>query len=193
MVWMPEHILVTGATGYIGGRLVPRLLEAGHHVCCFVRDPVRLRDFSWVEKIQIAEGDALDAPSLVNAMQGITTAYYLIHGMQGGRVDAERDLRAARNFASAAEIAGLQRIIYFGELVNPTDDLSPYLRSRHETGHILRLGRVPVTEFRAGMVVTVEPGVYLPGVWGIRIEDTVLVTEEGCEILTRTSKDLTMI
>ncbi|MGD0750713.1 MAG: SDR family oxidoreductase [Anaerolineales bacterium] len=150
---MPEHILVTGATGYIGGRLVPRLLEAGHQVCCFVRDPARLRDFPWVERVLIAEGDALDALSLVNAMQGITTAYYLIHGMQGGRVDAERDLRAASNFASAAEMAGIQRIIYFGELVNPSDDLSPYLRSRHETGHVLRLGRVPVTEFRAGMVV----------------------------------------
>ena len=150
---MPEHILVTGATGYIGGRLVPRLLEAGHQVCCFVRDPARLRDFSWVERVLIAEGDALDASSLVKAMQGITTAYYLIHGMQGGQVDAERDLRAASNFASAAEMAGIQRIIYFGELVNPNDDLSPYLRSRNETGHVLRLGRVPVTEFRAGMVV----------------------------------------
>jgi uncharacterized protein YbjT (DUF2867 family) len=150
---MSEHILVTGATGSIGGRLVPRLLEAGHQVCCFVRDPARLRDFSWVERVLIAEGDALDASSLVKAMQGITTAYYLIHGMQGGQVDAERDLRAASNFASAAEMAGLQRIIYFGELVNPNDDLSPYLRSRFETGHVLRLGRVPVTEFRAGMVV----------------------------------------
>jgi uncharacterized protein YbjT (DUF2867 family) len=150
---MPEHILVTGATGYIGGRLVPRLLEAGHQVCCFVRDPARLRDFTWVERVLIAEGDALDALSLVKAMQGITTAYYLIHGMQGGRVDAERDLRAASNFASAAEMAGIHRINYFGELVNPSDDLSPYLRSRHENGHVLRLGRVPVTEFRAGMVV----------------------------------------
>jgi uncharacterized protein YbjT (DUF2867 family) len=86
-------------------------------------------------------------------MQGITIAYYLIHGRQGDRADAERDLRAASNFASAAEMAGVRRIIYFGELVDPTDELSPYLRSRHETGHVLRLGRVPVTEFRAGMVV----------------------------------------
>jgi uncharacterized protein YbjT (DUF2867 family) len=148
-----QHILVTGATGYIGGRLVPRLLEAGHRVRCFVRDPERLRDYAWFERVEFAEGDALDAHSLVIAMQGITTAYYLIHGMQGGRVDAERDLRAASNFASAAEIAGIQRILYFGELVDPTDNLSPYLRSRNETGHILRLGSVPVTEFRAGMVV----------------------------------------
>jgi len=150
---MSEHILVTGATGYIGGRLVPRLLEAGYRVRCFVRDPERLRDFPWVKRVEIVQGDALEAVSLVQAMQGITTAYYLIHGRQGGRLDAERDLRAASNFASAAEIAGIQHVIYFGELVNPSDDLSPYLRSRHETGHILRLGRVPVTEFRAGMVV----------------------------------------
>ncbi len=148
-----QLILVTGATGYIGGRLVLRLLESGYQVRCFVRDSGRLRDFAWSERVEIAEGDALDFPSLVKAMQGVTIAYYLIHGMQGGRADAGRDLRAASNFASAAELAGLQRIIYFGELVDPTDDLSPYLRSRHETGHILRLGRVPVTEFRAGMVV----------------------------------------
>ena len=148
-----QHILVTGATGYIGGRLVPRLLEAGQPVRCFVRDPGRLRDYSWFERVEVAEGDALDASSLIKALQGVTVAYYLIHGMQGGRADAERDLRAARFFASAAEIAGIHRIIYFGELVDPTDDLSPYLRSRHETGHVLRQGRVPVTEFRAGMVV----------------------------------------
>jgi uncharacterized protein YbjT (DUF2867 family) len=67
-----QHILVTGATGYIGGRLVPRLLEAGHRVRCFVRDPERLRDYAWFERVEIAEGDALDAHSLVNAMQGIT-------------------------------------------------------------------------------------------------------------------------
>ena len=110
-----QRILVTGATGYIGGRLVPRLLDAGHLVRCFVRDPERLRDFSWAGRVEIARGDALDLQSLVKAMQGITIAYYLIHGMQGSRADAERDLRAARNFASAAEIVGIQRIIYFGE------------------------------------------------------------------------------
>jgi uncharacterized protein YbjT (DUF2867 family) len=150
---MPEHVLVTGATGYVGGRLVPRLLEAGYQVRCFVRDPDRLRDYSWFERVETAKGDALDSHSLDEAMQGMSIAYYLIHGMQGGRMDAERDLRAATNFASAAEMAGINQIIYFGELVDPTDDLSPYLRSRHETGHVLRLGRVPVTEFRAGMVV----------------------------------------
>jgi uncharacterized protein YbjT (DUF2867 family)/uncharacterized protein YndB with AHSA1/START domain len=150
---MEEHILVTGATGYIGGRLVPRLLDEGYHVRCFVRDPERLRDFSWVDQVEIFEGDALDSLSLVKALQGITTAYYLIHGLQGDRQDAGRDLQSAANFASSAEITGVKRIIYFGELVDPTDNLSPYLRSRNETGYVLRQGRVPVTEFRAGMVI----------------------------------------
>jgi uncharacterized protein YbjT (DUF2867 family) len=132
---------------------VPRLLQAGHPVRCLVRDPDRLRGHPWSERVEVVQGDALALPSLVSAMQGVTVAYYLIHGMRGGRADAGRDLEAARNFTNAAETAGIQRIIYFGELVDPTDDLSPYLRSRHETGYVLRQASVPVTEFRAGMVV----------------------------------------
>jgi uncharacterized protein YbjT (DUF2867 family) len=150
---MSERILVTGATGYIGGRLVPRLLEAGYRVRCLVRDASRMQGQPWLDRVEVAEGDALVPATLRTAMQDINSAYYLIHGMQGNKADAERDLRAARNFADAAEQAGLKRIIYLGELVDPTARLSPYLRSRNETGHILRLGRVPVTEFRAGMVV----------------------------------------
>ena len=148
-----DLILVTGATGYVGGRLVPRLVEAGFHVRCLARDPERLKDRSWRKQVEVAKGDALDKESLVAAMQGVSVAYYLIHGVKGGKVYAERDMRAARNFAEAAEEAGVQRIIYLGELVNTTDYLSPYLRARHETGYMLRLGRVPVTEFRAGMIV----------------------------------------
>lgn len=148
-----DLILVTGATGYIGGRLVPRLLEAGYRVRCLARDPARLQGRTWLERVEVAAGDALNLESLLAAMGDVSVAYYLIHGMQGGKGDAERDMRAARNFASAAEIAGIQRTIYLGELVDPASALSPYLRSRHETGHLLRQGRVPVTEFRAGMVV----------------------------------------
>lgn len=146
-------ILVTGVTGYVGGRLVPRLLAAGYPVRCFVRDPDRLLGYSWLGQVEVVQGDALDRESLVRAMQGVSTAYYLIHGMKGSRADAERDLRAARNFAEAAAETGLERIIYLGELVDPASDLSPYLRARHETGHILRQSGVPVTEFRAGMIV----------------------------------------
>lgn len=150
---MSERILVTGATGYIGGRLVPRLLEAGYRVRCFVRDVTRLQGHSWLDQVEVSEGDALDPVSLVEALRNTSSAYYLIHGRQGNKVDADHDLSAARNFAAAADKVGLERIIYLGELVDPTSDLSPYLRSRNEIGHILRNGRVPVTEFRAGMVI----------------------------------------
>ena len=148
-----RNILVTGATGYVGGRLVPRLLDAGYRVRCLVRDPARLQGRPWLGRVEVVAGDALSPASLAVAMEGISGAYYLIHGMRGGRDDAERDMQAARNFAAAAELVGIERIIYLGELVDPTAKLSPYLRSRHETGYILRRGRVPVTEFRAGMIV----------------------------------------
>ncbi|MBM3180035.1 MAG: SDR family oxidoreductase [Chloroflexi bacterium] len=146
-------ILVTGPTGYIGGRLVPRLLEAGHRVRCFARDAKRLDGYPWRKQVEVIEGDALDPSSLAAAMKQVSVAYYLIHGKQGGRANAVHDLVMARNFSEAAQEAGIERIIYLGELVDPTTNLSQYLRSRHETGHLLRRGSVPVTEFRAGMIV----------------------------------------
>jgi uncharacterized protein YbjT (DUF2867 family) len=148
-----KPILVTGATGYVGGRLVPRLLEEGYRVRCLVREPARLQGRPWLDEVEVVQGDVLDAQSLRAAMQGISVAYYLIHGMQGGKVYAERDMKAARTFTEVAEAAQIERIIYLGELVDTTAKLSPYLRSRHETGYLLRQGRVPVTEFRAGMIV----------------------------------------
>lgn len=146
-------ILATGATGYVGGRLVPRLLEAGYRVRCLVRDPNRLQGRSWLSRVEVVSGDALTPNTLAEAMHGVSVAYYLIHGKQGGKISAERDLAVARNFAQAAGEEGIERIIYLGELVDPTSDLSPYLRARHETGYILRHSRVPVTEFRAGMII----------------------------------------
>jgi len=146
-------ILVTGATGYVGGRLVPKLLEAGYRVRCLVRDPSRLQGRIWFNKVEVVTGDALILDELTNAMLDISVAYYLIHGRQGGKLNAERDLQVARNFAQATEDAGIDHIIYLGELVDPTANLSPYLRARHETGSVLRYGKVPVTEFRAGMIV----------------------------------------
>ena len=146
-------ILLTGATGYVGGRLAPRFLDAGYRVRCLVRDAGRLRGYPWFKRVEVVEGDALLPETLPAALQDASAAYYLIHGRQGDRASAERDMTAARNFAAAAECARVERIIYLGELVDPTANLSPYLRSRHETGAILRRGRVPVTEFRAGMIV----------------------------------------
>lgn len=151
---MPEKlILLTGATGYVGGRLAPKLLEAGWRVRCFVRDPSRLQGRAWLRQVEVVQGDASQPGDLASAMRGAHAAYYLIHGIQGGKVNAERDLHIARTFAQAAEEADVGRIIYLGELVDPTANLSPYLRARHETGHLLRHGKAPVTEFRAGMII----------------------------------------
>lgn len=145
--------LVTGATGYIGGRLIPRLLATGRPVRALARDLKRLEGRPWLSDVEVVEGDALDSASLRRALESVSTAYYLIHGMQGGETGAERDLQAARNFARQAEEARLERIIYLGELADPAAGLSPYLRARRETGYILKDGRIPVTEFRAGMVI----------------------------------------
>ena len=148
-----KPVLVTGPTGYVGGRLIPRLLDAGYLVRVLTRDPSRLQGRPWLDKVEVIQGDALVPQSLEVALANVSVAYFLIHGMQGGKVNAARDMTVARNFADAASVAGIDRIIYLGELVDATAKLSPYMRSRHETGYILRQGSVPVTEFRAGMII----------------------------------------
>ena len=107
-----DRVVVTGATGYIGGRLVPRLLEAGYAVRVVVRDPVRLQGRSWLAQVEVARGDVEDPESLAVAMTGVRTAYYLVHSMHGGKNFATRDLDAARNFGTAAAAAGVRRILY---------------------------------------------------------------------------------
>lgn len=149
----PNRILVTGGTGYIGGRLIPRLLAAGANLRVLARDPRRLQGRPWAEQVEIIAGDVLDPASLTNALEGINTAYYLVHSMLGGDDFHARDLRAASNFAKAARQAGVQRIVYLGGLGDPAADLSQHLRSRQETGDALRSSDVPVFEFRAGIVV----------------------------------------
>ena len=148
-----QVILVTGATGYIGGRLVPRLLEEGYRVRCFVRDPARLTGRPWHKAVEIVTGDVLQASSLTPAMQGVSTAYYLVHSMGSGSDFYQRDLTAARNFGLAARAAGVTRLIYLGGLAEAVPGLSEHLRSRQQTGDELRASGVPVTEFRAGVIV----------------------------------------
>jgi uncharacterized protein YbjT (DUF2867 family) len=149
-----ELILVTGVTGYVGGRLAPRLLEAGYPVRVLTRGGrSRLVGRPWADAVEIADGDVLQPESLAAAMAGVHTAYYLIHSISGSAHFGERDSRAAENFAHAAAAAGVQRIIYLGGLGDPKTNLSEHLRSRQETGDALRTAGVPVTEFRAGMVV----------------------------------------
>ncbi len=146
-------ILVTGATGYVGGRLVPRLLAIGHEIICLVRDPSHISGRGW-ERVDVRKGDALDAGSLLPAMEGVDVAYYLIHSMtqREGRFE-DHDRMAAEHFGMAASAAGVRRIIYLGGLGKADETLSPHLASRHEVGRILRSSGVPVTEFRAAVIV----------------------------------------
>ncbi|MDE2767797.1 MAG: SDR family oxidoreductase [Chloroflexota bacterium] len=146
-------ILVTGATGYIGGRLVPRLIEEGHGVRVLVRSRARALSRSWSSQVEIVVGDVLSPEDLSESLRGVETAYYLIHSMSTVASFRDLDIRAARSFGSAARRAGVQRIIYLGGLGESAADLSHHLRSRHETGLALRECGVPVTEFRAAVIV----------------------------------------
>ena len=146
-------VLVTGVTGYIGGRLVPRLLETGVRVRCLARDASRLQGRPWRGDVELVVGDVLRPESLADAMRGVTVAYYLVHSLGAGSDFPERDVMGARHFCAAAKSAGVERIIYLGGLGDPGTALSAHLRSRHETGDVLRESGVPVTEFRAGVIV----------------------------------------
>ncbi|HYH45454.1 MAG TPA: SDR family oxidoreductase, partial [Thermoanaerobaculia bacterium] len=146
-------VLVTGSTGYIGGRLVPLLLERGYRVRCLVRDPVRLEGRPWHDAVEIVAGDVLRPDSLAAALQGVRAAYYLVHSLAGGSDFHQRDLTAAGNFSAAARAAGVERILYLGGLAADSPSLSEHLRSRQQTGDALRSAGVPVTELRAGVIV----------------------------------------
>jgi uncharacterized protein YbjT (DUF2867 family) len=145
-------ILLTGATGYVGGRLLPRLEARDAAVRCLARNPEKLRP-QVAPTTEIAQGDVLDRASLERALQGVNTAYYLVHLMSGSKDFEKEDRQAARNFAEAANHAGVQRIIYLGGLGEERPDLSPHLRSRHEVGEILRDSGVECIEFRASVVI----------------------------------------
>ncbi len=146
-------VLVTGATGYIGGRLVPALLEEGYQVRVLVRDPERLAGRSWLSSVEVVKGDVLQVETLTSALKDITAAYYLIHSMASGADFHQRDLLAAKNFSNAAKIADVKQIIYLGGLGDYQADLSEHLKSRQDTGKVLAQSGVPVTEFRAAVIV----------------------------------------
>ena len=147
------RVLVTGATGYVGGRLVPGLLAKGYTVRVLVRDPRRLEGRPWLDQVEVLQGDVTSPKTLPSAMQNVEAAYYLIHSMGSSSNFKEKDLVAGRNFGAAARQAGVQRIIYLGGLGDPAADLSQHLRSRQQTGEALREAGVPVTEFRAAVIV----------------------------------------
>lgn len=143
-------ILVTGATGYIGGRLIPKLLEKNHSVRVLVRDPRRLQGFGWETKVEICKGDLEKADEIAAATDGVDAAYFLVHAMYEGEDFAEREKKIAQNFADAAK--NLQKVIYLGGLLPDSENVSEHLKSRAEVGEILRENG-NVTEFRAGPVI----------------------------------------
>lgn len=146
------RILVTGATGYIGGRLVPRLLARGLAVRCAARDPGRLQGRDW-PGAEIVRGDLGEAGSLATLLTGIDVAYYLVHSMAAGHAFRERDGQMAQAFGRAAAQAGVRRIIYLGGLGDPQEVHSKHLVSRQEVGRMLAESGVPVIEFRAAVIV----------------------------------------
>jgi len=151
-----KTVLVLGATGYMGGRLVPRLLDLGYRVRAGVRSPAKLacRPYGNHPRLEIVRADLLDYSTVFEAMRGCRAAYYLVHSMQSGGKDfARADQEAARNAARAAEEAGLERIIYLGGLGEEQDTLSEHLHSRREVGRILEQGRVPLTQLRAAVIL----------------------------------------
>jgi uncharacterized protein YbjT (DUF2867 family) len=149
-------VAVTGATGYVGGRLVPLLLDAGFGVRCIVREPRKIAERPWRSKpdLTIEQGDLSDVSNLTRQLQGCSAAYYLVHSMESsGKEYAKRDLKLAANFAAAAAAAGVQRIIYLGGLGEIGKGLSEHLSSRREVERVLASTGVQVTVFRAAMVI----------------------------------------
>lgn len=151
-----QRVAIAGATGYIGGRLAPRLLEEGHHVICLARTPAKLAGRAWAShpNVEISSTDLSDAATLATGLKGCDAAYYLVHSMtSAGDEYAKQDLRLARSFAEAARAAGVARIIYLGGLGETGPDLSEHLSSRREVESALASTGVPVTVFRAAMII----------------------------------------
>lgn len=150
------QLLITGATGYVGGRLAPRLVEAGYRVRCLARSPGKLTDRAWTsdEHVEIVQGDLEDETRLCEAMRGCDAAYYLVHSMIASASDyAQKDRDMAMRFARCAQQSGVKRIIYLGGLGELGEGLSEHLRSRREVEDALGSGEVPVTVLRAAMII----------------------------------------
>lgn len=148
------NIAVIGATGYVGGRLVPELLAAGHAVRCLSRNPNRLAGVEWRSEVEVMTADVLDQESLEAALGGVDVVYYLVHAM-GKADDFEKtDRLGAENTRVAAEKTGVSRIVYLGGMgEDDPEQLSSHLASRHEVGEVLAAGTVPVTELRAAVII----------------------------------------
>ena len=155
----PYSILVTGATGFVGNRLISGLVEKGYKVKALSR-----KNLPSKENVKFVQADAFDIHSLSNAMKGTEVAFYLLHSMEDNisawRNFAEREKFQAKNFLKAAEDAGVKRIIYLGGLVSESISLSPHMQSRKQVGEILASGKIPVTELRASIIIGSGGGSY---------------------------------
>ena len=149
----PALVLVTGATGYIGGRLVTHLLEVGYRVRVFARQADRLRDYPWISKVEVVEGDANDVAALNSALKSVDIAYYMLHALNLTDDFEKEEKVLAEKFATAALANKLKRIVYLGGIITKGQELSPHLASRALTGEILRNSGVPTIELRAGVVI----------------------------------------
>ncbi len=149
----PALCLVTGATGYIGGRLIAQLLDAGYRVRVLARNPERLRNHPWINQVELAEGDANDVAALNRALDGVEVAYYLLHALlvKGDFEQLERKM--AKDFGDAAARKNVGKIIYLGGIITPGQEASPHLKARVDTGRILAESGVPTFELRAGVVI----------------------------------------
>ncbi|MFW9909395.1 MAG: NAD(P)H-binding protein [Candidatus Thorarchaeota archaeon] len=150
-----DRILVLGATGYVGSRLVQSLVENGYHVKASWRSKSKLNQCSWVRdrRVEAVEVDVFDLPSLVKACTDTEAVYYLVHSMYGGSDFSDADRRAAQNMVNVSKDSGIERIIYLGGLGDETDQLSKHLRSRTEVRNILSSANAPLTALRAAMII----------------------------------------
>ena len=150
---MGPLVAVTGVTGYVGGRLVGELLDAGYRVRALARNPGRLKDRPWADEVEAVQADVSDLEQTRAALAGVDVAYYLVHSLGTGRRYEARDRRTALVFSQAAREAGVGRIVYLGGLFPAGQDLSPHLESRKEVGEILLASGVPTTALRAAVII----------------------------------------
>jgi uncharacterized protein YbjT (DUF2867 family) len=145
--------LVTGATGYIGARLVPRLLDEGHLVRALARNPKKLADVPWHDQAEVVRGDLSDVDSLVDAFDGVDVVYYLVHSMGTSKDFTAEEIRSATNVVTAARRTGVRRVVYLGGLHPDNSDLSPHLESRKAVGEALIDSGIETVVLQAGVVV----------------------------------------